>query len=90
MSAIEKRGQYLTSYQGRQKLLKWGAVLVAAHFVWGLSVLFFLGESHQYYLLLMAPAGLVGNFVMPAWLALVAYQIHTAVRKSPDERGDVH
>lgn len=57
----------------RRLYLKYGGVLIALHIPWALAVMYAIPKSDPLYLPLMAPAGLVANFFLPAWLVLLAY-----------------
>jgi len=57
--------------------LKLGWTLLIAHVAYGLVVLVTLGQGHAWFVVAIAPSGVVSTFVLPVWLVLVAWRLGT-------------
>lgn len=67
---------------GMRAALALGWTLVIAHVAYGLLVLVTLGRGHDWFVLAIAPSGLVANFFLPVWLLLLAWRLGTDAQPS--------
>jgi hypothetical protein len=54
-----------------QPIIVYGGITIVLAFFWTVAVVHTVGES----LLLLAPAGIVSNFFMPIWFAIIGLHI---------------
>jgi len=74
---------------GMRAALQLGWTLVIAHVAYGLLVLVTLGQGHDWFVVAIAPSGVVANGLLPVWAVLLVWRFGTDPQPSGGSASEV-
>jgi len=74
---------------GMRAALALGWTLVIAHVAYGLLVLVTLGQGHDWFVVAIAPSGIVANVLLPVWAVLLVWRFGTDAQPSGGSASEV-